>query len=447
MIIPLLLAATAPFDARPCDPKGEWDGALTVPAGIQLPLILHLDGDTNTIDSPDQNATGIPIDVEAQSGGLAFVIPSTKAEFSGTFSPDCQTLAGPFRQNALEMKASFTRRQAGDMTPKRDRPQTPQPPFPYLSQDVTFADGPVTLAGTLTTPRGLGPFPAVMMIAGSGPQNRDETVAGHRIFLVIADALTRRGIAVLRYDKRGVGESTGSYATATQEDFTADARAALDWLRQQPGIVAAKTGLLGHSEGAEIAPALAAADNRIAFTVLLSTPAEAGAETIASQAKAIALASGIPPETAAANDVLQRRLLAAVEAASDIDSAKQAALAILLTSGVKPEMAARQAGEMASPWYRAFLDDDPLPDLQKLAVPTLVIAGSKDLQVLPSRNLPLIRKALAENTAAKIVELPGLNHLLQPASTGLPAEYGQISTTVAPAALELITSWIVDTTR
>ena len=447
MLVFLLLAAAAPAAAQPCDPAGDWDGALTVPAGIQLPLILHLDGGASTIDSPDQNATDIPIEVQVQSAGVTVVMPSTKAEFAGTFSPDCQTLAGPFRQNGVEMKARFARRQAGEVAPGRDRPQTPKPPFPYQSREVSFADGPVTLAGTLTTPPGVGPFPAVVMIAGSGPQNRDETVAGHRIFLVIADALTRKGIAVLRYDKRGVGQSTGNYVTATQKDFLNDARAALDWLRRQPGIIPAKTGLLGHSEGAVIAPALAGSDGGVAFTVLLSAPAETGAETIASQANAIALASGVPPKTAAANDALQRRLLAAVKAAPDGDSAKKVAIAILSKAGIRPEIAARQAEEVASPWYRAFIGDDPLPALGMLAGPTLVIAGSKDLQVLPSRNVPLIRKALAGNPDARIVELPGLNHLLQPAATGLPTEYGQISTTIDPQVLDLITSWIVDTTR
>lgn len=156
-------------------------------------------------------------------------------------------------------------------------------------------------------PKGKGPFPAVVMIAGSGPQNRDETIEGHRIFLVLADRLTREGIAVLRYDKRGVGKSTGSYATATQRDFIADATAALNWLRKQSGIATGKVGLLGHSEGAEIAPAVANADGRVAFAILLSTPAETGTETIASQAKAISIANGVPIATAAANDALQRR--------------------------------------------------------------------------------------------------------------------------------------------
>ena len=344
-------------------------------------------------------------------------MPSTKAEFDGSLSPDCGTLAGPFRQGGMEMKASFKRRQAGASAPVRERPQTPQPPFSYDVADVSIADGPVTLAGTLTVPRGRGPFPAVVMIAGSGPQNRDETVEGHRIFLVLADRLTRQGIAVLRYDKRGVGQSTGSYANATQRDFTADAAAALGWLRRHPGIDVAKVGLMGHSEGAEIAPAVADADGHVAFTVLLSAPAETGVETIASQAKAIALASGVPAATATANDALERRLLTAVAAAPDSASAEHAATEILTKAGMPADRAAVQAKGVALPWYRAFLNDDPLPALEHLKVPTLVIAGSKDLQVLPGRNLPLIRRALAGNKNAQIVELPGLNHLLQPAKT------------------------------
>lgn len=441
MIAIALLAATSA-----CSPLGDWDGALTVPAGMHLPLVLHLKGTGSTIDSPDQNARDIPIDVTMHDSNATVVMPSTKAEFDGVLSSDCNTLAGPFRQSGMEMKANFQRRPIGAKEPVRERPQTPQPPFPYAAADVSVPDPAVTLAGTLTMPKGKGPFPAVVMIAGSGPQNRDETVEGHRIFLVIADRLTRQGIAVLRYDKRGVGKSTGSYATATQRDFITDATAALHWLRKQPGIDAAKVGLLGHSEGAEIAPAVANVDGHVAFTVLLSTPAETGMETIASQAKAISLIGGVPATTAAANDVLQRRLLAAVGAAPDNATAERAATDILVATGMPTDRAAAQAKGLASPWYRAFLNDDPLPALQALNVPTLVVAGSKDLQVLPERNLPLIRKALLKNKHAKIVELPGLNHLLQPAATGSPSEYGHIATTIDPKVLELIADWVVSTT-
>jgi pimeloyl-ACP methyl ester carboxylesterase len=437
MIAIALLAATAA-----CSPLGDWDGSLTVPAGIQLPLVLHLRITASTIDSPDQNARDIPVDVTPSDGIVKVVMPSTKAEFDGTLSRDCTALAGPFRQGGMEMKASFRRRQAGALEPVRERPQTPQPPFPYSNEDVSVPAGTVTLAGTLTMPKGKGPFPAVVMIAGSGPQNRDETVEGHRIFLVLADQLTREGIAVLRYDKRGVGKSTGSYATATQRDFVADATAALNWLRRQSGIAAEKIGLLGHSEGAEIAPVVANADSHVAFAILLSAPAQTGTETIASQAKAISIANGVPVATAVANDALQRRLLAAVAAAPDSATAERSARDILVKAGMPPDRAAVQAKGLSSPWYRAFLNDDPLPALQALKVPTLVVAGSKDLQVLPERNLPLIRQALARNGKAKIVELPRLNHLLQPATTGSPSEYGRITTTIDPSALDLISEWI-----
>lgn len=442
MIAIAVLAAAAV-----CSPTGDWDGSLTVPAGIKLPLVLHLKDTGSTIDSPDQNARGIAVEVSATGNSLSVVMPSTKAQFTGTLSPDCSTLAGPFRQGGMEMKASFKRRQAGAAAPVLDRPQTPQPPFPYDFMDVSVPNEDVTLAGTLTLPKGNGPFPAVVMIAGSGPQNRDETVEGHRIFFVIADRLTRRGIAVLRYDKRGVGKSTGSYSNATQREFTADATAALQWLRQQPRIDAARVGLLGHSEGAEIAPAVADADRHVAFTVLVSAPAETGIETIASQAKAIALSNGVSAATATANNALERRLLTAVAAAQDSIAAEHSATDILVKAGMPTDRAAVKAKGLASPWYRAFLNDDPLPALQKLTAPTLVIAGSKDLQVLPDRNLPLIRRALAGNKKAKIVELPGLNHLLQPATTGSPSEYGTITTSIAPEALDLMTDWILSTAK
>lgn len=438
-MIPLALLATA---ALSCSPSGDWDGSLTVPEGIQLPLTLHIRASGSTIESPDQNARDIPVNVTTKDDGVKVVMPSTKAEFDGSLSADCATLAGPFRQGDLEMRASFHRGTLGVNAAARWRPQTPHPPYPYEATDVTIANGAVTLAGTLTKPKGDGLVRAVVMIAGSGPQNRDETVEGHRIFLVIADRLTREGIAVLRYDKRGVGKSTGSYATATQYDFTADATAALHWLRRQPGIDATRVGLIGHSEGAEIAPPVANADGHVAFAVLLSTPAETGVETIASQAKAIALANGTPAATVEANNALERRLLTAVAAAPDGASAERAASDILVDAGMPAQRAAVQAKELASPWYRAFLNDSPLPALQALAVPTLVIAGSKDLQVLPSRNLPIIRRALANNKNAEIVELQGLNHLLQPATSGSPSEYGKIATTIDPKALDLIARWV-----
>jgi pimeloyl-ACP methyl ester carboxylesterase len=427
---------------------GDWDGALTVPGGIKLPLILHFAPAGATLDSPDQNAAGVAVTVSRDGDAVTINLPASNARFSGVLSGDGQDLSGPFTQGGVTMSARFTRRAPGAAAPVRDRPQTPKPPFPYAVREVRFAGGPgVVLAGTLSQPNGPGPFPAVVMIAGSGPQNRDETIEGHKVFAVIADRLTRAGIAVLRYDKRGVGASGGRYASATGADFADDAQAAADWLAGQPGIAPAKIGLIGHSEGAEIAPIVADRDPRIAYVVLLCAPAVSGAQTIASQQKAILLAAGVPAAEVEAKNALERRVLEAVRTAPDAPSAEAAAQALLTQAGVAPAAARARAQLASAPWYREFLNDDPAPALRKLRQPTLVIAGSKDLQVLPDLNLPVIRAALAGNKAAKVVELDGLNHLLQPAATGAPSEYGTIPITVAPAALDMITDWVAGQTK
>ncbi len=427
---------------------GDWDGALSVPAGIKVPLTLHITDKGSTLDSPDQNARGVPVSVTRQGREVEVDIAGSKARFTGALSADGRTMEGPFAQGGMTLSARFVLRAAGAPPPEPDRPQTPKPPFPYVTRDVSFPGGGpgVTLAGTLSLPKGAGPFPALVMIAGSGPQNRDETVDGHKLFLVIADRLTREGIAVLRYDKRGVGASTGSYGRATENDFVADAQAAFSWLSLQPEIAKAKVGLIGHSEGAEVAPRVIDQDPRVGFAVLLSTPALPGVETIVDQQHAIALASGAGAAQAEAESRLERQVLEAVRAAPDEAAAESAAEGLLVKANVPAARAKAEAHEMASPWYREFLDDDPAPALRKLRLPVLVVAGSKDLQVLPDANLPIIRAALADDPHAKIVELNGLNHLLQPARTGTPQEYGEIPITIAPAALDLIASWVKDET-
>ncbi|OOG56860.1 hypothetical protein B0E48_08445 [Rhodanobacter sp. C03] len=423
--------------------NGDWDGSLKVPTGMEMRLTLHLSEHAATMDSPDQNASGIPVTLNRQDSTVTVAISSVKASFTGTLSADGQSMTGRFSQGGMNMPAHFSRRAAGAAAPQPDRPQTPHPPFPYTSRDVNFPgkDGDL-LAGTLMLPKGHGPFPAVVMIAGSGRQNRDEDVAGHKIFLVIADRLTRAGIAVLRYDKRGIGASKGDFKTATTADFAIDAQDAARWLRTQPGIARDKVGLIGHSEGAEIAPLVANRDVQVAFVVLLSAPALPGADIIAAQQLAIALASGVPKAEAEKLHANEIRLLDAVRHSADQASANAAAQKIMEQAGMPAERAATEASEISSPWFRATLDYDPAPALRKLQQPTLVIAGSRDLQVDPAANLPVIRSALAKNAHARIVELPGLNHLLQPAKTGAPQEYGSIPITVDPAALDLITEWV-----
>ena len=306
------------------------------------------------------------------------------------------------------------------------------------------------LACTLTKPRAPGRFAAVVLITGSGPQNRDEALAGHRPFLVLADAITRRGVAVLRCDDRGVGQSTGDYATATTFDFVEDTLAAVAALRARPDVDPTRVGVLGHSEGAIIASIAAARSTDIKFAVLLAPPAVPGDQTVTLQAAAIARAKGATDAQVAAAAAINREVFAIVAAAPDGGAAAQelrarysalpAAARLLL--GQDPGGVDAQIKQVTSPWFRTFLTLDPRVYLKKLTVPVLAIVGERDLQVLPGANLPELRQALRDNRDVTIRELPGLNHLLQTCKTGTPEEYARIDETMSPTVLTLVGEWI-----
>ncbi len=321
----------------------------------------------------------------------------------------------------------------------------------YVSQDVAFEneEAHITLAGTLTIPDSVGKFPAVLLIAGSGPHDRDETIFGHKPFLVLADYLTRHGIAVLRYDKRGVGKSTGDYAAATTTDFASDALAGVDYLMTLKAVDHGKIGLVGHSEGGMIAPVVADKSNHVAFIVLMAGPGVSGYRTILSQLALIDKASGLSDSAVAAAVSLEKKILRVVM--TEKDSARAAATLrnILETEANQtPDAAEASIGQLLSPWYESFLAYDPAPALRKVKCPVLAIWGSKDLQVPPSENMPAMRKALKSggNKSFKVVELQGLNHLFQDAQTGSPLEYGIIKETISPKALDVITNWILKET-
>lgn len=435
------LAVPALAQGDPID--GDWDGGVRVAAGMELPLALHLKGGASTLDSPDQGASNVQVIVTRDGDDVAVEIPSAHGLLALKLSADGATLAGTLSQGVQHLPVHFQRRAAGGAAPVRDRPQMPKAPFPYSAKEVQFPGGPgASLAGTLIRPVGTGPRAAVVLIAGSGPQNRDETVSGHRPFLIIADRLARAGIAVLRYDKRGVGGSAGDYRTATGADFVADARAALAWLRRQPGIDPNRIGLIGHSEGAEIAPEVAKGNSDVAFLVLLAAPGVPGDQLLLSQKKAIELASGVPADVVDQSIATEADMIAAVRASPDGDAARAKITTLLVARGAPADRAAAVAADAASPAFRVLLDQDPIPALAAIDQPVLVIAGERDLQVLPAVNLPPIRAALAGNRQARIVLLPGLNHLLQPATSGLPQEYVSIPITIDPAVLDLIEHWV-----
>jgi pimeloyl-ACP methyl ester carboxylesterase len=318
-------------------------------------------------------------------------------------------------------------------------------PYPYRDEEVAYDNkaANITLAATLTLPPGPGPFPAVLLITGSGPQDRDEAILGHRPFLVLADYLTRRGIAVLRADDRGVGKSGGAFGTATTVDFATDAEAGVAYLRTRPEIDAKKIGLVGHSEGGVIAPLVASRNPAVAFIVMMAGSGVPGDEIIVAQTTLMSQVSGLGADQVEKNSALERQILAIVKEEKD-DAALAVKLRDALQGTVRPEDMEQQIKALSAPWYRYFLTYDPVPALKRVTCPVLAINGERDLQVPPKQNLPAIRKALESsgNTRVEVVELAGLNHLFQSAKTGLPGEYAQIEETMSPVALELIAGWI-----
>lgn len=428
--------------------EGSFEGALKLPTGQSLRLRLHVksapDGQwTGTLDSVDQGAFGIAIDeISFAEGVLRWSIQRLRASFEGKLGADGTLLEGTFTQG---MPMPLTLKRVDPALAKAPaRPQTPRPPFPYTALEVSFpskAAG-VTLAGTLTLPAGPGPHPAVILISGSGPQDRDETIMGHKPFWVLADHLSRRGFAVLRYDDRGFGKSGGSFETATSVDFSDDAEGAFDYLRARKEIDPKRTGLLGHSEGGIVAPMVAARRDDVAFLVLLAGTAVPGADVMTAQGEAILRAMGAPEAARAQNRQTQERLFEAVRTTPDPDELRQKAAAAL--EAMPEAQRAAQLRQITGPWMRFFITYDPAPVLRRVKCPVLAIFGEKDLQVLPEQNAPVLEAALREggNTRVEVRRLPGLNHLLQPAALGTPQEYAMIEQTMDPQALDLIAGWL-----
>lgn len=447
-----LAALAALFFSSPAwsqEAVGDWRGNLVLGA-VELRVGISIttgEGGalTGALVSPDQSPRPVPLDgVKLEAGKLFFAVPAIRGAYEGAWDGGRQAWVGTWSQGGQSLPLVLTK---GAVQPAA-RPQLPKPPYPYAQEEVAFDSVPgVRLAGTLTLPKGKGPFPAAILITGSGPQDRDETLMGHKPFLVLADHLTRHGIAVLRYDDRGVGKSTGQFPRAASTDFALDADAAAIYLRGRPEIDARKIGFIGHSEGGLVGPLAAVKDPKIAFVVMMAGPGVPGLELITAQRAAINTAAGMTSAVQARNQLAAQEMDRAVLDAKDMDQARQEATRILTGVGMSPAAAIAQAVQVATPWYRYFLAYDPRPTLKELRVPVLAINGDKDLQVIASQNLPAIREALKDNRDAEVVELPGLNHLFQTARTGLPSEYGKIEETMSPAALDLITDWIGKRTR
>jgi pimeloyl-ACP methyl ester carboxylesterase len=462
-MIPIVLAlgalgASQPLVAQQSPLVGGWGGALEVQA-LRLRLTLTIADSAGTLQarwvSVDQGGAPFPATVTVNGDSATFTAAAVGARYRAVLVGR-DTLRGEWTQGTSSLPLTLVR--GADRQMVLRRPQHPQPPYPYRTEEVTVPSVPgVTLAGTLTLPQGDGPHPAAVLVSGSGPQDRDETLLGHKPFLVIADYLTRRGIAVLRLDDRGIGRSTGGFAAATSDDFARDAEAAVKWLRARPEIADGRVGIVGHSEGGLIAPLVASRTPEVGFLVLLAGPGIPAHELMVMQGALISRAGGDTEQEIERTSALQREMFTAIASMADSAVLRDTMQAIVrrYQASLTPEERAQPDASDAtmtaainaliSPWYRWFMRYDPVPALRATRVPVLALNGALDLQVPADENLAAIERELRAggNRDVTVEKLPGLNHLFQTAGTGAPSEYAQIEETFSPAALQRIADWIL----
>lgn len=438
---------------------GDWNGVLSV-QGMKLRLVFHLTktdaGYTATMDSPDQGAKGIPMTAaKFENNVLTLEFSAAQIVYTGTLNKS-GVVTGNFVQAGQTFPLILSRQEIVVEKPKR--PQEPVKPFPYNSEDVTFENtkDSITLAGTFTYPQGKSIFPAVVLITGSGAQNRDEELMGHKPFLVLSDYLTRNGIAVLRFDDRGSYASKGNFATATTPDFATDAEAAVQYLKTRKEVNKKKIGLIGHSEGGIVAPMVAVNCKDVSYIVLMAGPGIPGSEILLRQQKLIGQANGIKEEDLKITEELNSHVFKMIDEISDTDTLRVKITNYFINKSKDlpdlkiPEgktindMIDLQLQQLLTPWMLNFIRYNPAPMLEKVKCPVLAINGSKDLQVPSDVNLKAIENALnkGKNKNFTIKEMPNLNHLFQECKTGSPNEYAGIEQTISPSALDAILTWI-----
>ena len=446
------------------DITGQWNGALKI-QGTQMRLVFNISQTENslssTMDSPDQGAKGIPTTTTSfENSILKITIANAKIEYEGTLGQD-NIIVGTFKQGGQSFPMNLSKEKIDKE--KLVRPQEPIKPFPYYSEDITFENKKVgiNLAGTLTLPNKEGVFPVVILISGSGPQNRDEELLGHKPFLVLSDFLTKNGIAVLRYDDRGIAMSKGDFKTATSADFATDVESAIAYLKTRKEINKNKIGLIGHSEGGLIAPMVASKSKEVAFIILLAGTGIQGDSLLLLQKKLIEEASGINKEDIQKGQSSNRKVFDIVNKSTSLEQLNSD-LTIYFKQILKDNPNTQKPAEMsdddfvklqvkqiASPWMQYFIKYNPAAALEKVKCPVLAINGEKDLQVPPKENLEAIKKALTKGGNKRVAtkELPNLNHLFQECNTGSPDEYATIEQTFSPIALTEILKWLQTQTK
>lgn len=444
--------------------RGNWLGTLKVQT-IKLRMAIAVTGEPNgplkaTFTSVDQDNVPHPFDEVSLNGNKIRLVFKRAIVIEGTLNDDGTEINGKFKQGLATFPLDFKKTEKAPEA--RKRPQEPKRPFPYQEVEVTY-ENPAehsTLAGTLTFPKTGGPFPAVLLITGSGQQDRDESIFGHKPFLVLSDYLTRRGIAVLRVDDRGIGGSKGDLANATSENFASDVLAGVNFLKTRKEIDPHKIGLIGHSEGGIIAPMVAVKSPDVAFIVLMAGTGIPGKEISLLQMEALMKQSGESEAAIAKARDLQQKIYQIIEHETDpktrhakLKQAFEEGLAGMTPDEKKKVGASANAEQSATsverPWIRFYFLHDPRETLRQVHCPVLALIGSKDIQVPAKENVPEIEKALKEggNKDFTVKVLPNLNHLFQTCKTGTLQEYGQIEETMSPTALEVIADWIKQRSR
>ena len=439
---------------------GNWQGSIQANL-LELRLLFKLEKNeeewTGTMESLDQNARDIPInEISMTDKSVELKVNSVRGTFQGELSEDGSEIVGEWAQGGKQFPLKVYRL---DKAPDLSRPQDPKKPYPYHEEEIVFENSgaEIKLAGTFTYPKSRGPFPTAILVSGSGPQDRNETIMGHRPFLVLADHLTRHGIAVLRYDDRGVGDSEGRFSKALVRDFTSDALAAVDYLKSRVEVNPSQIGIIGHSEGGLVAPQAATRSSDVSFIVLLAGVGVPLEELLQRQAADIIRVLGVDEETAKKQSLIQGKIFAEVRDFQDLKTTKKKVIEIMKTSladltpeqleaaGYSESQLEVQAGMVTSPWFRDLLEIDPQPTLEKVRCPVLAVNGKKDIQVAWQENLEGIENSVKRggNSDVTIQSYPNLNHLFQTCRTGAMTEYSSIEETFNPEVLETLSEWIL----
>jgi len=453
LICLLLISITSSVWADTQDILGSWMGTLLV-GDVELRIAYTIEEDQDgsliaTLHSPDEVVYNIPVnEIHYQDHQLTLVCEAVKSTYEGRLVSGRSTdhFDGQWMQGGQAIHLIL---RPVEEIPRPNRPQDPQPPFPYEEQEVIFENIPagIQLAGTLTIPEGTGPFPVIVTISGSGSQDRNSNFFEHKPFWVIADYLARLGIAVLRYDDRGVGGSTNSETEATTTDLAGDVIAAVTFLMDHPDIEPNRIGLIGHSEGGMIAPMVATEIDNIALIVLLAGPGVPGSKILLDQNEDIYRANGAPESVIELRLTYLSRIFEILQDYPDNEEAKEKigqAFIQIYGQNLSQEELNAEAEAWTSPWLRFFILYDPGPTLTQVTCPILALFCERDIQVDVNENLPVMESILAEadHTDYLVEELPELNHLFQTAQTGVLEEYPQIEETFSPMALDFIGAWI-----